>query len=690
MDTNKPPASPANNSGGQPPRPGPDRANGNPQRSNNRPQGNRQNQNQNRPGGSNGQPGTNSAAPANGGPKPNRPRQNGGGGGGKRQGGRRQMPQRTLIPAANAIPVNKSVFNGIEGNQLTQVRPRQANQVTREPKLRVIPLGGLGEVGKNMMAIEYEEDMIIVDMGFAFPDEHQPGIDYIIPNTDYLEKNKHKIRGIIVTHGHMDHIGAAGYVLPKFAVPIYGTKLSLAMVEKQIEEFRLQTQPQFRVMDPDKHERVQLGVFNVELVRVTHSIPDAAAAVIRTPIGALIHTGDWRLDTDPIDGKKMDLDRFTEIGKEGVLMLMSDSTASERLGSTPNENQIEDTLDEIFARSGGRVIVSTFSSSLTRVQLIINSSNKAGRKLAFIGRSMLANVELAVKLGYIKVPPGLITRVQDGVKMADEKVTILCTGSQGEVNSALSRMSTGDHPHVKIKAGDAVVLSSNPIPGNEKAVVSSIDALLREGAKIYTNSDRDLDKIGILHVSGHAPRDDLAELVKITKPKYFMPLHGEFHMLVRHAELGVEAGVPAANTYVMDNGDVLEITPSGARRAERVPSGIVLIDGSGVGDVESLVLRDRLALGSDGMVVVIATVDRKTGKLLTSPDIISRGFVHMKESEELIGRVRHEIRKTFERRNTNEPTDWAKFKLRLRDDISDLLYQKTKRNPMILPVVNEV
>ncbi|HSX41039.1 MAG TPA: ribonuclease J [Candidatus Saccharimonadales bacterium] len=610
---------------------------------------------------------------------------------GARQRRQRQAnPQAAKLMQAPTVPVNKSVYNGAGGEQTTQVQARKANQVTREPKLRVIPLGGLGEVGKNMMAIEYENDMIIVDFGFAFPDENQPGIDYIIPDITYIEKNMHKLRGVIITHGHMDHIGAAGYVLPKMQVPIYGTRLSLAMVEKQIEEFRLKSQPQFRVMDPDKHERVQVGVFNVELVRVTHSIPDAAAAIIRTPIGTLIHTGDWRLDTAPIDGKFMDLDRFEEIGKENVLLLMSDSTASERLGATPVEKDIEATFDEIFKRSGGRVIISTFSSSLTRVQLIINSAQKSGRKLAFIGRSMLANVELAVKLGYIKVPPGLIMRVQDGVKLKDDKIAILCTGSQGEVNSALSRMSTGDHPHVKIKPGDAIVLSSNPIPGNEKAVVGSIDALMREGARVYQHSLRDLDGIGILHVSGHAPQDDLAKLITLTKPKYFMPVHGEFHMLVRHAELGVKSGVASANSFVMDNGDVLEISATSAKKGDRVESGIVLIDGSGIGDVENLVLRDRLALGSDGMVVIIATVDKKTGRLLTSPDIISRGFVHMKESEELIGRVRLEIRKSFERRNKNQPTDWQRFKLSLRDDIGDFLYSKTKRNPMILPVVNEV
>lgn len=589
-----------------------------------------------------------------------------------------------------SIPINKSMFNGAGGEQQTQVKERKANQVTREPKIRVIPLGGLGEIGKNMMAIEFDNDMIIVDIGFAFPDDSQPGIDYIIPDTTYVEKNAHKLRGIVITHGHMDHIGAAGYVLPKFNVPVFGTKLSLAMVDKQIEEFKLQTAPDFRVMDPDKHEQVQLGVFNIELVRVTHSISDATAVIIRTPIGTIINTGDWRLDPDPVDGKLMDMTRFEEVGKEGVLLLMSDSTNTERIGRTPSEKVIEPTLNDLFGRASGRIIISTFASSLTRVQLIINATHKANRKLAFIGRSMLANVELAVKLGYIKVPPGLITRVQDGAKSRDDDIVILSTGSQGEINSALSRMSTGDHPHVKIKPGDTVILSSNPIPGNEKAVVASVDALMREGARVYLNSMRELDQFGLLHVSGHASWDDLTDLVSIVKPKYFMPIHGEFHMLVRHADLAVKAGVAASNAFVMDNGDVLEITPTTGQKAGRVESGVVLIDGSGIGDVENLVLRDRLALGHDGMVVVIATVDRKSGRLLTSPDIISRGFVHMKESEDLIGRLRMEIRKSFERRDKTKPADWSRFKLQLRDEVADFLYQKTKRNPMVLPVINEI
>ncbi len=619
-----------------------------------------------------------------------RPRQ--GGGSNQTARGTRHSgpPRRPQAPTTPQIPINKSPFNGTGGEQQTQIKERKANAVTRENKLRIIPLGGLGEVGKNMMAIEYGNDIVVVDMGFAFPDELQPGIDYIIPDITYLEKNKHKIRGIVITHGHMDHIGAAGYVLPKINVPIFGTRLSLGMVAKQIEEFKLQTQPQWRVMDPDKHEKVQLGVFSIELIRVTHSIPDATAVAISTPIGMLIHTGDWRLDPTPTDGRMMDMPRLTELGKQGVLMLMSDSTNCERMGRTLSEVVLEQTFAELFQIAGGRVIVSTFASSITRVQLIIDAAHAANRKLALNGRSMLSNIELAVKLGYLKVPQGLIVKVQDSTRLKDNEVVVLCTGSQGEPNAALSRMSTGDHPQIKIKAGDSIIFSSNPIPGNENSVTTIVDSLMREGAKVYQNVTREIDEHGLLHVSGHASRDDIIDLMNAVKPKYFMPIHGEYHMLVRHAELAVKNGLPQANAFVMDNGDVLEITETSAKRGERVPSGIVLIDGAGVGDVEQVVLRDRLTMSGDGIFVIVATVDRKTGKLLTSPDIISRGFIYMKDNEELISRARAEIRKSFEKRGTGELIDWSRFKLKLRDDVSDLLYKRTKRNPMIIPVINEV
>ncbi len=608
-------------------------------------------------------------------------------GGPARGGGRRPRGQGRPAPDPSAIPVNKSVFNGAAGVQATQVR--KANQPTREPKLRVIPLGGLGEIGKNMMAIEYENDIVIIDIGFAFPDENQPGIDYIIPDTTYLEKNKHKVKAIVITHGHMDHIGAAGYLLPKFPVPIYGSRLSLAFVEKQIAEFSV-GKPDFRVMDPDKHERVQIGAFNLELLRVTHTISDSTAAVLRTPIGTIINTGDWRNDPNPLDNKPMDYPRLKELGDEGVLLLLSDSTNCDRPGHNPSERIVVPTIDDLFGRAKGRILISAFSSSITRVQLVIDAAVKAKRKLALVGRSTLANVELCVRHGYIKIPPGLIMKVQDIVRQPDDQVVILSTGSQGEENSALVRMSTGDHQNIKIKPGDTVIFSSSIIPGNEKAIVLLIDNLMREGAQVFARMTEGIEKHGPVHVGGHGFKEDVGDLVKLVRPKYYMPIHGEFHHLVFSAEAAAENGVPKQNVFLIDNGDVLEITPTKAYKAERVPSGNVLIDGSGVGDVESVVLRDRLAMASDGIFMIVATVDRKTGKLLTSPDIISRGFVYMKENEELINRARAEVRKIFERRNVREPLDWSKFKLKMRDEIGDFLYSATKRNPMVITVVNEV
>ncbi|MBW3538156.1 RNase J family beta-CASP ribonuclease [Candidatus Parcubacteria bacterium] len=644
------------------------------------------------PGGSNSQPPRRDGRPDPAGQnRPNRP------GGGQKPRGSNQTPRGTRhrgpaqrpLPAADAVPINRSIYNG-GGGEPAQAGARLANIVTRQPKLKIIPLGGMGEIGKNMMAIEYENDIIVIDMGFMFPTDDQPGIDYVIPVTTYLEKNKHKIRGHILTHAHEDHMGGIPFVLPKLPAPIYTARFSAGMVEKKLVEYRLSTQPQLRIMDPDKHEKVQLGAFKVELVRTTHSIPDACSIAIDTPLGKIVHTGDFRFDPNPIDNKPADLVRLKQLGDEGVLLLLSDSTSCERLGRTPSERDIEPSFEDLFRRQAGRIIVSSFASQINRVQLVIDAAHKTGRKLAFTGRSMLANVELAVKLGYLKVPPGMITRVQDASKLPDNQVVVLCTGSQGEVNSALVRMSTGDHPHIKIKPGDAVIMSSNPIPGNEKSVVTSVDALMREGSRVYQQATRELDDCGILHVSGHASRDELKEMIKLTRPQYFVPQHGEFHHLVRHAELAVQNGLPSNNVFVLDNGDVLEVTAQGARKGERVPSGKIMIDGSGIGDVEGIVLRDRLTMAGDGIFVIVGTVDRRTGKLVSSPDIISRGFIYMKENEELINRARTEIRRVFESRSTREPTDWGKFKLKLRDEISDFLYQRTKRNPMVIPVVNEV
>jgi ribonuclease J len=444
------------------------------------------------------------------------------------------------------------------------------------------------------------------------------------------------------------------------------------------------------IMDPDKHERVQIGQFNLELVRVTHTISDSTAIVLRTPVGIIINTGDWRHDDTPLDNKLMDLPRFKELGEEGVLLLMSDSTNCDRAGNNPSEQIVVPTIDELFKRAKGRIIISAFSSSITRVQMVIDAATKANRKLALVGRSTLANIEVCVRYGYIKVPPGLLMRVEDIVRQPDELVTILSTGSQGEENSALVRMSTGDHQNVKIKPGDTIILSSSIIPGNEKSVVQLIDNLMREGAQVFSRMTEGIEKHGPVHVGGHGFREDVGDLVELVKPKYYMPIHGEFHHMVFSAEVAAERGVPKENVFILDNGDVLELTPTRGYKADRVPSGNVLVDGSGVGDVEAVVLRDRLAMASDGIFVIVATVNRGNGKLVTSPDIISRGFVYMKENEDLINKARMEVRRAFERRNTKEPTDWSKFKLKLRDEVGDFLYRQTKRTPMVITVVNEV
>ncbi len=638
--------------------------------------------------------------PGNGG---NRGGSGGGGGRGRRRNGQSQVPNHTdLLPSLDAMPVNKSVYNGAAGAQQSKKSPQgqpadsrgPANQVVREPKLRIIPLGGLGEVGKNMMAIEFGNDIITVDMGFMFPTPtKQPGVDYMIPDVSYLVKNKHKVRGHILTHAHEDHMGGIPFILPQLPAPFYMARFSAGMVEKKLVEYRLQTQPQLRILDPDKHERVQIGPFNVELVRVTHAIPDATAVVIRTPVGTLINTGDWRFDPTPVDNKPTDMARLKEIAKEGVLVLMNDSTSCEIPGRSKSEIEIGASFDDLFGRAQGRIILASFSSQLNRIQLVIDATHRAGRKIAFVGRSMLANVELAVKLGYLKIPAGMVMRVQDIVNQPDNQIVVMCTGSQGEENSALTRMGTGDHQNIKIKPGDSVIMSSSIIPGNERSVVGSMDALLREGAKVYHHVFREVDNVGILHVGGHGHYEEVEEMINLIKPKYYMPIHGEFHMLVRNAEIAVKNNIPQQNVFVMDNGDVLEITPTKATKGQRVPAGAVMVDGAGIGDVEGIVLRDRLAMAGDGVFMIIATVSRKTGKLISSPDIISRGFIYMKENEDLINKARAEVRKAFEKRVTGGPAsreDWAKFKLKLRDEVGDVLYSKTKRSPMILPVINEV
>lgn len=565
------------------------------------------------------------------------------------------------------------------------VMKSSAQSQIKNGAFRVMALGGLGEIGKNMYVFEYEGDILIVDMGFMFPDDEMLGIDYIIPDITYLEDKKDRIKGVLITHGHEDHIGAIPYLLPKIGVPIYAPKLTCGLIEGKLGEFNLAKNIGLHVIDPDR-DVLQLGKFKVEWARVTHSIPDAVAVSISTPMGRVIYTGDFKFDHSPVDNKNVDIAKFARWGEEGVLLLMSDSTGAEVPGYTPSEKSIAETLNRIVEDSPGRVIIASFSSQINRIQMVINAAQRYNRKLAFAGRSMLRNVEICVRLGYLKIPAGLVVRVEDIGKFPDNKVTVMCTGSQGEAMSALARMSSGDHRNIKIKKGDTVVFSSSPIPGNETSITTVMDDLFREGANVIFD-EKNGNKT---HVSGHPGQEELKMMITLVNPKYFMPVHGERHHQVHHKELALDVEVPEENIFVMDNGEVLEITKDKAQILEqKVPNGIILVDGLGIGDVGEIVLRDRKAMSTEGIFVVICTVDKRSGKLLTSPDIISRGFIYMRENEKLVNNVRNEVRRILEPKD-NQPQNWPVLKTKVRDKVADYLYDHTRRHPMVIPVVIEV
>lgn len=567
-----------------------------------------------------------------------------------------------------------------------QAAERPKEQKTKRGALRVAALGGLGEIGKNMYVFEYEGDILIVDVGFAFPDEEMLGIDYIIPDISYLADKKDRIKGILITHGHEDHIGGIPYILPKLGAPVYAPKLTIGLIEGKLSEFQLAQNVGLHMIDPDK-DVLQLGKFKIEWARVTHSIPDAVAVSISTPLGRVITTGDFKFDHSPVDNRNVDIAKFAKWGDEGVLLLLSDSTGAEVPGYTPSEKTIAETFNRILEDSPGRVIIASFSSQINRIQMVINSALKFNRKLAFTGRSLLRNVEICVRLGYLKIPAGLVVKVEEIGKYPDEKVCVMCTGSQGEAMSALSRMSSGDHKNIKIKKGDTVVFSSSPIPGNESSIVHVMDDLFREGANVIfdeKNGNR-------THVSGHPGQEELKMMLTLVRPKYFMPAHGERHHLVHHKELAIDVDIPEQNIFVMDNGEVLEITDESARVLDqKVPNGMVLVDGLGIGDVGEIVLRDRKAMSTEGIFVVICTVDRRSGRLLTSPDIISRGFIYMRENEKLVNNTRNEVKRVLERKEGDPPQNWAVVKTKLRDQVAQYLYNQTQRRPMVIPVVIEV
>ena len=593
------------------------------------------------------------------------------------------------------IPVNKSVYNGYGGRQFSvadfKKQPRASG-----PKLRVIPLGGLGEmgIGKNMMAIEYDNDILVIDMGFLFPGADYPGINYIIPDISYLLENKHKIRGIVFTHGHLDHIGAVRHLIHQIPAPVYGSKFTLAMVQKNMEEATSGYEPEYNILDPEAHERAQIGdSFSIELVRVNHSIPDATAVVIRTPLGVLIDTGDWRFEEAPADGKKFDLERMTEISaKEGILMLMNESTNCESEGGhTHGEFDIQAGMGEVMVKHAkSRLIISCFSSQIHRMQLILDEAKKHNRKVAFAGYSMIQNVEVALRTGTMTVPKDVIVKMEDIVKMSDEKVTIVCTGSQGEFSAVLNRMASGSHKFIKIKNSDIIVFSSNAIPGNEKYVTRTVDGLMREGSEVIQNGKSNITGIkNPLHLSGHGYQDDHVKLITALNPKYYLPIHGEFHMLAHNAMLAETCGIKRENIFLADSGDVIEITSETARKAGRVPVGGVMYDDSAA-IVSEVVLKDRIHMATEGMFIVVLTVAKGNGRLLTSPDIISRGFIYLRDSEELMGIIRQYLKQKVARTFSGRRVDLDVVKKEIKDELTHILYDQTRRTPIVIPVINEI
>ena len=550
-------------------------------------------------------------------------------------------------------------------------------------KLRIIPLGGLQEIGKNMTAFEYGDDIVVIDAGMGFPDDEMLGVDLVIPDISYLVKNAHKIRGILITHGHEDHIGAVPYLLQQINVPIYGTRLSLGIIEGKLDE----NPPAFdaELYTVEAGDILNLGVFKAEFIHVNHSIADACAISLKTPVGTVFHTGDFKLDVSPIDGNMMDLTRIGEIGKNGVTLMLCESTNAERAGFTASERTVGSSLERIFAQyEDRRLIITTFSSNVHRVQQIINTSYKHGRKVAVLGRSMTNVIGAAAELGYMDLPDGVLIDIRDINKYRPEDITLITTGSQGEPMSALYRIAFSEHDKVKIAPRDVVVLSSSAIPGNERLVGKIINALVKNGVKVVNDSTEDV------HVSGHACREEIKLMMALLKPKYYMPIHGEYRHLYANKDIAEFMGIPSENIFISEIGKVLEIDRSGARFNGTETAGKVLVDGSGVGDIGSVVLRDRKHLSEDGLVVVVVTIDMDGRYIVSGPDIVSRGFVYVKESEELMNQAKKIAEESLVAALDKRMTDRTHLKGVVKDDLAKFIYKETKRKPMILPVIMDL
>ena len=560
---------------------------------------------------------------------------------------------------------------------------KKNDSIFKKSKLKIIPLGGLHEIGKNITVFEYENEIIVVDCGLSFPEDDMLGIDLVIPDITYLEKNVEKIKGLIITHGHEDHIGAVPYLLKKINIPIYATRLTAGLIRNKLEEHKLLRST--KLNEVMQGQTIELGKnFKVEFIRSSHSIPDSVMLAITTPAGTVLHTGDFKVDYTPIDGKIMDFGRIAELGKEGILALMSDSTNAERKGFTMSERSVGEVFDKLFLHCTKRIVVATFASNVHRVQQIVNAAVKYDRKIAVCGRSMINMIETARELGYIECPENIFIDIDMISNYPDERLVIITTGSQGEPMSALTRMAAGDHRKVKITPNDLVIISATPIPGNEKFVSKVIDDLMQIGAEVVYSS------LEAIHVSGHACQEEQKLILALAKPKYFIPVHGEYRQLIAHSETAQSMGVEKDNIIMMSNGRILEINEEGAEFTSSVQSGRVLVDGLGVGDVGNIVLRDRQHLSQDGLIVIVLTMDASTGEVVAGPDVISRGFVYVKESENLMDDVksvvRHEIKKCEER----GIRDWATIKSAARENLRDYIFMKTKRNPMIIPIIMEV
>ena len=549
-------------------------------------------------------------------------------------------------------------------------------------KVRVISLGGLGEVGKNMTAIECDDEIIVIDCGLAFPDEEMYGIDIVIPDATYLINNSDKVKGFFITHGHEDHIGGLPYILKQVNVPIYGTKLTLGLVESKLKEHNILSDCKLNVVKPE--DVIKLEKMSVEFIRTNHSIADSCSLAIRTPLGLIVHTGDFKVDYTPIDGEIINLERYATLGKQGVMLLMADSTNSERPGYTMSEKTVGEKLDNIFWGAKGRVIVATFASNIHRVQQIANSSIKQGRKIAFSGRSMEKISQVALELGYLNIPSEVLIGIEDIDKYPNNKITIITTGSQGEPMSALTRIATATHRKIKIEKGDLFIISASPIPGNEKSISNVINELYRKGAEVIYHSLEDV------HVSGHACEEEIKLIHRLLKPKYFIPIHGEYRHLKRHAMIAENLGLNKSNIFILDIGEVFEITSKSVQVVGKVPSGRIMVDGLGVGDVGNIVLRDRKHLSQDGIITVVVTIDKQTVSVMAGPDIVSRGFVYIKESEDLLREARSLIQVSLDKCLSNNVIEWSVIKTTIRNDLGEFLYKKTKRKPLILPVIMEI